>query len=238
MTPHISAKKDDISKVVLMPGDPLRAKWIAEQFLDQAKLVNEVRGMFAYTGQYKSKTVTVMGHGMGIPSIGIYSYELMNFYEVETIIRIGSCGALAPQLKLKDLVIASKAWSESIYAKDMGVEISEDKILFATSSLVELAKETAIKNKLDFHEGLVFCEDAFYQTRKDVISLAKEKNSLAVEMEAHALYANAILLKKKALTLLTVSDSLVTHEALSSELRQKSFKQMALLALEMTQKLI
>ncbi|ADK86845.1 purine-nucleoside phosphorylase [Mycoplasmoides pneumoniae] len=238
MTPHINAKKDDIAKVVLMPGDPLRAKWIAEQFMEKPRLVNEVRGMLAFTGQYKGKTITIMGHGMGIPSIGIYSYELMKFYEVNTIIRIGSCGALQDSLNLQDLIIAAKAWSESIYANDMGVEVPADKILMASPQLVELAKKTANQLQLAFHEGLVFCEDAFHQTRKDVLKLAQEKHALAVEMEAHALYANAMLLNKQALTMLTVSDSLVTHAALPAEQRQATFKNMAILSLEMASQLV
>lgn len=232
MTAHIESKKQDIAKVVLMPGDPLRAQWIAETFLENAKCVNKVRGMLAFTGTYKGKRITVMGHGMGIPSIGIYSYELMKFYDVDTIIRIGSCGALTKKLKLGDVVIGEKAYSESPYGKMMGVKVVK-KTLKATPSLVKLAKETAKELKIKAEPQIIISEDAFYQEINKPADMVKKHNATAIEMEAFALYANAIKTKKQALTLLTVSDSLVTHQAMTPEERQTTFKSMVKLALEM-----
>jgi purine-nucleoside phosphorylase len=162
MTPHNKAKLNDIAKVVLMPGDPLRAKWIAENFLKSAKLVNDVRGMFAYTGTYKNKKITVMAHGMGMPSIGIYSYELFKFYNVNTIIRVGSAGAFAKTIKLGDVIIAKEAFSESIYAKDVGVKVPSSKILKASNRILNVCLATTQQMKIKPHVGKVLCEDVFY----------------------------------------------------------------------------
>jgi purine-nucleoside phosphorylase len=162
MTPHNKAKLSDIAKVVLMPGDPLRAKWIAENFLKSPKLVNDVRGMFAYTGAYKNKKVTVMAHGMGMPSIGIYSYELFKFYNVNTIIRVGSAGAFTKSIKLGDVIVAKEAFSESIYAQDVGVKVPKNKILNASSKPLNLCLSVARQMKIEPHVGKVLCEDVFY----------------------------------------------------------------------------
>lgn len=184
-----------------------------------------------FTGTYKGKKVTVMASGMGIPSIGIYSYELMRFYKVGAIIRVGSCGALTKKLKLGDVVIADKAYSESTYPKMIRVP-AKDKTLPASRSLVALAQRTAAKNGIAAPVHTIVSEDAFYQSKYKPRSLYQKHRAVAVEMEAFGLYANAIKLKKKALTLLTVSDSLVTGEAMDAKQRQTSFEAMVRLALE------
>lgn len=233
MTPHIAAKAKDIAKIVLMPGDPLRAKWMTETFLKDFKCVNEVRGMLGFTGKYKNQRITIMGHGMGIPSIGIYSHELMHFYNVDTIIRVGSCGALQKNLNLGDLIIAEDCFSESVYAKLIQVPV-ENKKIKASDNLVKLAEDTSKKLNVKAYKGTVISEDAFYQTLYKPQDLVKKHNALCVEMEAFALYANAIKNKKQALTLLTVSDSLVENKQMSAQMRQSSFKDMTFLALEMS----
>lgn len=232
MTPHNKAKKQDIANVVLMPGDPLRAKWIADNFLKNTKCVNEVRNMLTYTGTYKNKKITIMPHGMGIPSIGIYSYELMSFYGVKNIIRIGSCGAISKDLKLGSIIIADNAYSESTYAKLMGLKVT-NKILSASTKLVKLAEKIAKKLKINVHKNTVISEDAFYQKIYKPEQMVKKHNAIAVEMEAFGLYANALITKKQALTLLTVSDSLVTNENMSPDERATTFNEMIQLALEM-----
>ena len=237
MTPHIEAKANEIGKVVLMPGDPLRAQWIAEEFLTDVVCVNKVRNMLGFTGMYRGKKVTVMASGMGIPSIGIYSYELMHFYKVNSIIRIGSCGSLTKSLKLGDVVVAECCYSESTYPKLMGVKVT-NKTLHATPKLVKLANKVAKQHQINVAEGLVLSEDAFYQTSYKPITAHKKHKALAVEMEAFGLYANALKEKKNALTLLTVSDSLITEESMSPSERQTSFKSMVKMALEMAVKLI
>ncbi|WP_033160249.1 purine-nucleoside phosphorylase [Mycoplasmoides alvi] len=237
MTPHIEAKIDQISKVVLMPGDPLRAQWIAENFLTDIVCINKVRNVLGFTGFYKNKKITIMASGMGIPSIGIYSYELMHFYKVNSIIRVGSCGALTKNLKLGDVCIADKAYSESIYPKLMGIKTT-NKILNASSKLVKLANQVAKKNNINVNQGLVISEDAFYQTLYKPTTMYRKHKALAVEMEAFGLYANALKEKKHALTLLTVSDSLITHESMSPEERQKTFKNMVQMALDMSVELL
>ncbi|WP_027124166.1 purine-nucleoside phosphorylase [Mycoplasmoides pirum] len=232
MTPHIESKINDIAKVVLMPGDPLRAKWIAENFLEDFVCINTVRNVLGYTGTYKNKKVTVMASGMGIPSIGIYSYELMHFYKVNSIIRIGSCGIVTKRLKIGDVIIADKAYSESTYPKMIGVK-ANNKILSASPQLVKLAKKIANANNINASIETIVSEDAFYQDKYKPETIYKKHKAVAVEMEAFGLYANAIKEKKKALTLLTVSDSLITKESLSSLERQTTFNTMVKLALEM-----
>lgn len=231
-TPHIESKEEDIAKVVLMPGDPLRAKYIAENFLEDAKLVNEVRNMFAYTGTYKGKKVTVFASGMGIPSIGIYSYELFKFYNVDNIIRIGSAGAYNPNLNVFDAVIVTKAYSKSNYAKEAfgmsGHTITPSKIL--NNKLLKCAE------KLKLNLKKVICEstDAFYNIFPDHWTTVRDKNNCdVVEMEAFALFANAKALGKKAACLLTVSNSFVTGEETTSQQREREFKDMIEIALEM-----
>ncbi len=242
MTPHISAKKEQIAKVVLMPGDPLRAKYIAENFLENYECVNEVRGMLAYTGFYNGKRITVMAHGMGIPSIGIYSYELFKFYDVDVIIRIGSCGAYLKETNLGDIIVAAETVSPSTYAESLGVQVN-NKRLSATPELVDLVKNTAAEQNIKITTGLVLSGDVFYSESKEyeawIDGMVKNDGLLAAEMEAFGLYANAIINKKKALTILTVSDSIVEHDKqLSADERVTTFKNMMRLALESAIKLI
>lgn len=230
-TPHISAEAIDIAKVVLMPGDPLRAKFIAETYLTDAKLVNTIRNMFAYTGTYKGKKVTVMGSGMGMPSIGIYSYELFTKYDVDKIIRIGSCGAYDPSLKLFDVILAEEAYSESSYAKTMGV--SSRKILKAHTSLNNKIKKAALKLDKKMIVARIHSSDVFYRLAHDAYKdIFKKHQTVAVEMESFALFANAKACKKQAACLLTVSDSLVTHAETTAIEREKAFTNMMEIALE------
>ena len=229
-TPHISSNIEDIASTVLMPGDPLRAKFIADTFLKDVKLVNQVRNMFAYTGTYKGKKVTVMGSGMGMPSIGIYSYELFKFYNVERIIRIGSCGAYDKDLKLFDVILVSQAYSESSFAKTMG--ISNRHLLSASKSLNNRIKRASTKVNIPIREGVIHSSDVFYRLSHDAYKeIYKKHQTIAVEMESFALFANAKALNKKAACLLTVSDSLVNHEETTSDQREKAFTNMMEIAL-------
>jgi len=229
-TPHISSNIEDIAKTVLMPGDPLRAKFIAETFLKDVKLVNQVRNMLAYTGTYKGKKVTVMGSGMGMPSIGIYSYELFKFYHVENIIRIGSCGAYDKELKLFDVLLVSQAFSESSFAKTMG--ISNRHVLPASKTLNNRIKRAATKLNKPLKEGIIHSSDVFYRLNHQAyVDIYKKHQTIAVEMESFALFANAKALNRKAACLLTVSDSLVNHEETTSEQREKAFTNMMEIAL-------
>lgn len=232
MTPHIKAKKEDFGKIVLMPGDPLRAKWIAENFLDSYKLVNEIRGMLAFTGFYKGTKITVMGHGMGIPSIGIYSYELFNFFGVEVIIRVGSAGAYTKDINVGDLILVKSAYSESTYADLLGVP-TKNKRLYPSSEINLVAKEVAFSKNIKLIEADIHSSDVFYGI-KTPEQLFKETGGSLVEMESFALFANANKLNKKAACLLTCSDSLVTHEAMSAEDRQTKFVNMINLALDLS----
>lgn len=232
-TPHIEAKtKDLIAKTVLMPGDPLRAKFIAEKFLKNVITFNSIRGMLGYTGYYNGRKISVMGSGMGMPSIGIYSYELYKFYDVEQIIRIGSCGAYSKELKLYDVIITKDAYSESSYAKYQNNELSD--IIAASTDLNDKLIAVADRLKIPYHYGTIHSSDIFYREGEAIHQkLFEEKGCLAVEMESFALFHNANTLGKKAACLLTVSDSLVTHEATSSYERQVAFEQMMKIALEM-----
>ena len=228
MTPHIEAKLGEIAKTVLMPGDPLRAKYIAETYLEDVKLVNKIRNIFAYTVKYKGKEVTVMASGMGMPSIGIYSYELYKFYNVENIIRIGSAGAYTDKLNLYDLVLTSRAYSLSSFAKTQGYE---SEFIKADETLNEVIKESALILNKKINEGVIHSSDVFYGN-VDVNDLYENKGCLCVEMESFALFYNALKLNKKAACILTISDNLITHEETTSEERQNAFNDMMLVALE------
>jgi len=228
MTPHIEAKKGEIAKTVLMPGDPLRAKFIADNFLTDAKLVNKVRNIFAYTGKYNDVEVTVMASGMGMPSIGIYSYELYNFYDVENIIRIGSAGAYTEKLNLYDIVLATDSYSLSSFAKVQGYQSD---VIEANKVLNEKIRSTAISLNKKIVEGTIYSSDVFYGDA-DINYLYNEKKCLCVEMESFALFYNAKKLNKKAACILTISDNLITKEETTSEERQNAFKDMMELALE------
>lgn len=228
-TPHISASPGDFARTVLMPGDPLRAKFIAETYLEAPVLVNNVRGVQGYTGTYKGKRVSVMASGMGMPSIGIYSYELFNFYGVENIIRVGSAGAISPKAKVRSIVIGMSACTNSNYASQFGLcgTIAPT----ASWQLTRAAVEQAEKMKLDYEVGSVLSSDNFYNDAGNTLDWQK-MGVLAVEMEAAALYMNAARAGKNALCICTISDSLVTGEALDAKARQTSFTEMMELALE------
>lgn len=232
-TPHIEvAKENIIAKTVLMPGDPLRAKYIADNFLQDVQQFNQVRNMFGYTGTYNGKRISVMGSGMGMPSIGIYSYELFNFYNVDNIIRIGSCGAYSKDLKLYDVLLVTKAWSESTYAKTQSGYT--DSIIKASDSLNTKIEQTAKKLSIDITKGCIHSSDVFYRQNFDEYkAIYSNHNCIAVEMESFALFANAKVLNKNAACLLTVSDSLVSGEATTSEERQNAFTKMMKIALEL-----
>lgn len=229
-TPHIGAKLGEIAKTVLMPGDPLRAKFIAENFLEGAAEFNSVRNMFGYTGNYKGKRVSVMGGGMGMPSIGIYSYELFNFYEVDNIIRIGTAGSLKENVKLRDVVIALGASTNSNYASQYCLPGTFAPI--ASYDLVNAAVEAAKENNINAVVGNILSSDTFYSADKTALDKWRSMGILAVEMEAAALYMNAAKADKNALCLLTISDCPLTGESLSAEDRQISFTDMMKIALE------
>ena len=229
-TPHISAKKEDFAQTVLMPGDPLRAKYIAETFLTDAVLVNNVRGVNGYTGLYNGKRVSVMASGMGMPSMGIYSYELFKFYDVDNIIRIGTAGSLQPDLKIRDLAIAMGACTDSNYAAQY--ELPGTFAPIASFDLLRKAVDQAEKmGNISYKVGNVASSDVFYSERPTMEAWQK-MGVLAVEMETAALYMNAARTGKNALTICTISDSLVTGEVTTSEERQTSFADMMKVALE------
>ncbi|MDF2845108.1 MAG: deoD [Herbinix sp.] len=229
-TPHNEAKAGEIAKTVLMPGDPLRAKFIAEQYLEDVVCFNQVRNMLGFTGTYKGKKVSVMGGGMGMPSIGIYSYELYNFYDVDNIIRIGSAGGIAEDIKLRDIVIGMGASTNSDFARQYQLPGTYAPI--ADFSLLRKAVEAADKMNIKTVVGNVLSSDTFYDDNKDANALWRKMNVLAVEMEAAALYMNAARANKKALCILTISDHVFTGESLSAEDRQLTFRDMMEIALE------
>ncbi|MGH4139968.1 purine-nucleoside phosphorylase [Clostridium sp.] len=234
-TAHIEVKEEGvIAKTVLMPGDPLRAKFIAETFLQNVEMFNNVRNIFGYTGTYKGRRISVMASGMGMPSIGIYSYELFNFYGVENIIRIGSCGSYTADLNLYDVILCTDAWSESTYAKvQSGYEYDTIAAsLTLNNKLEKIANDLEIKvHKLRVHSSDVFYRENF----EDYKDIYEKHGCSSVEMESFALFHNANILGKKAACLLTVSDNLVTHELTTSEERQESFTSMMKIALEMAE---
>lgn len=230
-TAHNSAKAGDFAKTALMPGDPLRAKYIAETYLENPRQVNAVRNMFGYTGTYKGKEISVMGGGMGMPSIGIYSYELFNFYDVDQVIRIGSAGAFQDNIKLMDVVISMGACTDSNYAYQYGLPGTFAPI--ADYELLNRAVETAKRQGTNVVVGNVLSSDVFYNAMSNVNDLWRDMGVLAVEMEAAALYMNAAKAGKKALCMLTISDHLYTGESLSAEDRQLGFGKMMEIALEL-----
>ena len=230
-TAHNNAKANDFAKTVLMPGDPLRAKYIAETYLENPRQVTAVRNMFGYTGTYKGKEISVMGGGMGMPSIGIYSYELFNFYDVDQIIRIGSAGALQDHMKLMDVVIGMGACTDSNYAYQYGLPGTFAPI--ADYELMNKAIETAKRQGTNVVVGNVLSSDVFYNANPTVNDRWRSMGVLAVEMEAAALYMNAAKAKKKALCMLTISDHIYTGEALCAEDRQLGFGKMMEIALEL-----
>jgi purine-nucleoside phosphorylase len=229
-TPHNGAKSGDIAKTVLMPGDPLRAKFIAETYLEDVVCFNTVRNMLGFTGTYKGKRVSVMGGGMGMPSIGIYSYELYHFYDVDNIIRIGSAGGIADDIKLRDIVIGMGASTNSNFAAQYQLPGTFAPI--ADFGLLRKAVETAEKKNIKTVVGNILSSDTFYDDNPNANSMWRKMNILAVEMEAAALYMNAARAGKKALCILTISDHVFTGESLSAEDRQLTFRDMMEIALE------
>ena len=229
-TPHIEAKAGQIAKTVLMPGDPLRSKFIAETFLENPVLVNNVRGVQGYTGTWKGVPVTVMASGMGIPSIGIYSWELYNFYDVDNIIRVGSAGALADDLKLMDVGAGAGACTDSNFAHQFGINGTFAPI--ADYTLLSQAVAAAAANGVALHVGNVLSSDNFYDDGRGGHAQWKKMGVLAVELAAAGLYMNAARAGKRALGLFTISDHIYRAEELSSEQRQNSFVQMITLALD------
>ncbi len=230
MSVHISAKKGEIAKTVLMPGDPLRAKYIADNFLTDVTLVSKTRNVFFFTGKYKGKEITVGASGMGFPSIGIYSYELFTEYEVDTIIRIGTCGAYTTDLKLFDILNVEKAASESTYAK-FAWEIEEEAISNQGDAFDKI-NQTASELNLNVKSTNIHSSDIFYRKNPAVPAIAEKYNCLAVEMEAFALFANAKYLGKNAATILTVSDIIPTKEEISADQREQALRTMMELSLE------
>ena len=228
-TPHIDAKPEDFARTVLMPGDPLRAKFIAEHYLKNAELVNNVRGVQGYTGSYRGVPVTVMASGMGMPSIGIYSYELFSFFGVEQILRVGSAGSLREEVKVRDIVLGAGACTNSDYARQFHLRGSFAPL--ADFGLLRRCAAEAEKRGLPYHVGNLLSSDTFYDAGAgDTLAWGK-MGVLAVGMEAAALYMNAARCGKRALALCTISDSLVTGEATSAAERQNSFTDMMELAL-------
>ena len=233
-TPHNEANIGDIVKTVVMPGDPLRAKYIAENFLDNYKLVNQVRGMYAYTGTYKGKEITVMAHGMGMPSVGIYTYELFKIYGVENIIRIGSCGGYKPELKLFDIILTENVFSESNYALTLNNDNCH--IVSSNSNLNSIIEDTAKDSNINVVLGNTVCTDCFDVYMTDVNKFLERVpdnfNPVAAEMEAFALFYNAKLLNKKASCLMSVVDSKFTKDIATPEERQTGLNTMIKLALD------
>ncbi|NLW73631.1 MAG: purine-nucleoside phosphorylase [Clostridiales bacterium] len=229
-TPHINAAPEDIAKTVLMPGDPLRSKFIAENYLTDPVLFNNVRGVQGYTGTYKGTRVSVMASGMGIPSIGIYSHELFSIFGVENIIRVGSAGSMREDVKIRDIVLAMGACTNSNFASQYGLPGSFAPI--ADFGLLCLAVEAAKRSGVRYHVGNILSSDIFYDDNPNSSAGWRRLGVLAVEMEAAGLYMTAARTGKRALAICTISDSLITHEATTAEERQTSFTQMIEIALD------
>ena len=229
-TPHNEAKIGEIAPIVLMSGDPLRAELIAKEYLEGTQCFNRVRGMLGYTGTYKGTRISVMGHGMGIPSIGIYSYELFNMYDVQAILRLGSAGAISEKVRVKDLIIGMGASTDSAYGRQF--ELPGTFAPLADYELLKTAVSCCDAKGASYHVGNILSSDIFYEERADVNAKWARMGVLAVEMEASALYMNAARAGKRALTICTVSDHLLTGERLSSEERQSGLLQMLEVGLE------
>jgi purine-nucleoside phosphorylase len=233
MSVHISAAAGSIANIVLMPGDPLRAKFMAEKYLSNSVLVSSTRNVFYFTGEYKGKTITIGASGMGCPSIGIYSYELYTEYKVDTIIRIGTCGGYSSDLNLYDIVNVRNAASESTFAK-FAWEI-DDELISSQGKAFDIIQQTAAQKGMNQVKSVnIHSSDIFYRKNKEVPEIAQKYNCPAVEMEAFALFANAKYLGKSAATILTVSDIIPTHEYISADEREKSLLPMMELALDAT----
>lgn len=231
-TPHIGAQVGEIAETVLLPGDPLRAKYIADNFLTDVKQFNAVRNMFGYTGYYKGKRISVMGTGMGCPSMGIYSYELIHFYGCKNLIRIGTAGAMQENVKVRDIVIGMGACTTSNYVRQFG--LPGDYSCIASFDLVRKAVEKAEEKGMRYHVGNILSSDMFYTPEMPAVGTGWDKMGiLAVEMESAALYSNAAYAGVNALCILTISDSLITGEVTTAEERQTTFTNMMEIALEL-----
>ena len=234
MTVHIESNKEDISNNILMPGDPKRCEYIAKNYLQDYKIVNNVRGMTAYTGYYKGKRITIFPSGMGIPSMGIYSYELYKYYDVENIIRRGSCGGYNNTLKLKDIILVDNSYSQSTYAKYL--DGYQDNLVKSTKNLNDIILKTSNELNMNIIKGTICSTDVFYE--KDYKNKPiEEYNILGVEMESFALFNNARTLGKNAACLLTVSDLFFSEDKLTSLEREQNLNEMIVLALESCLKL-
>lgn len=239
-TPHINAVPDDFAKTVLMPGDPLRSKFIAENFLEDIKLINNVRSVQGYTGYYNNTKVTVMASGMGMPSMGIYSYELFNFFGVENIIRIGSAGSINPDINVRDIVIAMGACTNSNYASQYNLPGTFAPI--CSYELLKICTDEADRMRLKYHVGNVLSADTFYNDEENIptqqrsAALWGKMGVMAIEMETAALYMNAKRSNKRALAICTVSDNVLTGESTAAGERETSFTEMMKLALETAKK--
>ena len=230
MTVHIGAKPGDLAETVLMPGDPLRAKWVAETFLENAECVNQVRGMYGFTGFWKGNRVSVHGSGMGMPSLSIYANELIRDYGAKTLIRIGSCGAMQHSVSVRDVILAMTASSLSTPSRGIFREVNFAPC--ADYGLLRAAVEAAARIEAKTHVGGIYSADVFYDERPDLTEIMTRHGILGVEMEAAELYNLAARHGVRALAVLTVSDHLLTHEALPAEERQSSFAEMVEIALE------
>ena len=235
MTPHINAKKEEIAKVVIMPGDPMRAKFIADAYLENAKLVNNVRGMYAYTGLFHGKKITVMASGMGMPSIGIYSYELFHFYDVDYIIRIGTAGSYQTDLNVYDVLLVEESYSDSSYAQVQNGSTQD--IIRASQMLNQKMIEVAKQMNQPLVTGRVYSTDVFYKNQNDRFQIAEKHQCLACEMESFALFHNANITNKQAACLLTISNHFITGEETTPQEREKNLTKMIELALEVGAKL-
>jgi purine-nucleoside phosphorylase len=230
MSVHIQAKENEIADKILLPGDPLRAKYIAETFLEEVQCYNNVRGMLGFTGTYKGERLSVQGTGMGVPSISIYTHELMAEYGVKTLIRVGSCGAYMEEVKVRDVILAMSASTDSAVNKlqFQGIDFAPT----ANFDLLKKAYDVTLEKQMPVHVGSIFTSDTFYSDNQALTDQLRKHGTLAVEMESAVLYTLAAKFKAKALSILTVSDHLVTGEATTSEERQTTFNQMIEIALE------
>ncbi len=230
-TPHIRAERGEIAETILLPGDPLRAKYIADTFLEDVVIFNDIRNMLGYTGTYKGKRISVMGTGMGIASIGIYSFELIHEYGVKNLIRVGSCGAYTDELELYDIIFAIGSSTNSNYASQF--QLNGNYSATASWKLLEKAKKVADEKGIDVKVGNILSSDIFYNANSEEWKRWADMGILAVEMESFGLYCNAAKAGVNALTILTVSDSLVTHQETTADERQNSFSKMMEIALEL-----
>lgn len=230
MTPHIECEKESIAPTVIMAGDPLRVKLIAENYLEDYKLVSKVRNMYVYTGYYKNKKITIFSHGMGIPSMGIYSYELFKYYGVENIIRVGTAGSYSKDFNLRDIVLAKESFTHSTYS--LSVYDEENYNSYPSKDINRKIGEVAYLNQINIREAKIYSSDAYYTNEDISDKMREEYNCDVVEMETFSLFLNAEKFKKKASAILTITDSFITNEELSSVEREKDMDKMIKLALE------